>query len=285
MLVSTNTGPYRKLKNLNKILDIIKNAGFDAYDYSMYDMGEYNKYVNLAYDDDYVNKAKKLREYADSINLKCNQAHSIFPSFFLNNESLTNEKINITIRCMEIASILGAKIIVVHPENNATAEQNYIFYKQLEPYCEKFNIKVAVENMWNWKSGESRCCKAACSHPDDFLKHITLLNSKWFTCCVDIGHGEMMVDTSSSELIETLGSHVGALHVHDNDCVHDHHSLPGSGNIDFKRVLDSLKKVNYSGDVTLEIKALFFEFPEKYYDVAAKISCDIAKEIRDYLLK
>lgn len=288
MLVSCHTNPFKKLKDIHKILDIIKAAGFDAYDYSMFNMGnEFNKTINFAFIDDYKEKAIELRKYADSIGLKCNQAHSIFPSFFLNNEELTKEKVAQTIKTMEIASILGAKIIVVHPENNATPEQNLKFYKILEPYCEKFNIKIGVENMWNWKQGEPRCCEAACSYPENFLKHMELLNSPWFVACVDLGHAEMMPGTNAPAIIKTLGSYVQALHVHDNDCVHDDHMIPYSNKIPFDPIIKSLKEINYKGDVTLEVDNFvrFFPTDEEHYLIAAKILYEVANKIRNGILK
>ena len=288
MLVSTHTHSLIDLKDLHTILRVIKKAGFDAYDYSMFNMGEeLNNAVNFAFMDDYKEKALELRKYADSIGLVCNQAHAIFPSFFLGNEELTKEKVSQTIKCMEIASILGAKIIVVHPENNATPEENLIFYKTLEPYCKKFNIKIGVENMWNWKKGEPTCCEAACSYPDNYLKHMQLLDSPWFVACVDIGHAEMMPNTSAPEIIEKLGNYVGALHIHDNDKIHDNHQIPYSNKIDFNAVIEALRDIHYQGDITLEVEnfARFFPKDEEHYQIAANILFEVANKIRQGVLQ
>lgn len=287
MLISTHTHSLIELENLHLILKIIKKAGFDAYDYTMFDMGEnLNKKVNFAFMDDYKEKALELRKYADSIGLICNQAHAIFPSFFLGNEELTKKKIKQTIKCMEIASILGAKIIVVHPENNATPEENMVFYKRLEPYCSKFNIKIGVENMWNWKNGDPVCSEAACSYPDNFITHLQLLNSPWFVACVDVGHAEMMPNTSAPEMIRQLGNYVQALHIHDNDTIRDYHRIPYSNKIDFSAIIEALKDINYQGDITLEVDnfACFFPKDEKHYQIAANILFEVANRIRNGVL-
>lgn len=284
MLISQNIGMLYELRDLKKILNIIKNAGFDAYDYTMFtDHGETDKYVNIFTMDDYVSKAKELREYADSIGLICNQAHAIFPSFFKGDEERTEKGIKDTIKCMEIASILGAKIIVVHPENNCSAKENAEYYKRLEHYCEKYNIIIGVENMWNWDDVNKKVVNAACAYPKDFLETIELLNPKWFTCCVDIGHAEMMSGMSAKELIKTLGSHVGALHIHDNDKYLDRHMIPFSGKINFDEVTDALKEINYKGDVTLEVLNFLNVFPteEKYYQIGTNIMYEAAKRIYD----
>ena len=286
MLISQNISPLYPLKDLKLILRIIKNAGFDAYDYTMcLDYLECEKYTNIFLMDDYIEQAKRLKEYADSIGLLCNQAHAIFPSFFLGDEEKTKNGIKDTIKCMEIASILGAKIIVVHPENNGTAEQNCAFYKQLEPYCEKYNIIIGIENMWNWDSKHDKASNAACAYKDDFKKHIELLNSKWFTCCVDIGHAEMMEGSSAKMILETLGDHVGCLHIHDNDRKHDFHKIPFSDSINWNEVIDTLKKINYKGDITLEVLNFLNYFPteEKYYQIGTNIMYEAAKRIYDEL--
>jgi sugar phosphate isomerase/epimerase len=288
MLVSTNTHGLANLKDLRTILRVIKKAGFDAYDYSMFEMGdELNKAINFAFMDDYKEKAIELRKYADSIGLVCNQAHAIFPSFFIGNEELTNQKIEHTVKCMEIASILGAKIIVVHPENHATPEQNRDYYKRLEPYCIKYNIKIGVENMWNRRKGEPRCCETACSYPDNYVKHMQLLDSPWFVACVDIGHAEMMPGTSAPEIIRALGGYVKALHVHDNNRITDDHRIPYCSKIDFEEVIKALRDINYQGDITLEVEhfAEFFPNDEEDYQLAADILFEAADKIRKATLK
>ena len=284
MLISQNIGMLYELRDLKTILNIIKKAGFDAYDYSMTtDHGETDKYVNIFTMDDYQNKAKELREYADSIGLICNQAHAIFPSFFKGNEEKTEKGIKDAIKCMEIASILGAKVIVVHPENNCRAKENSLYYKRLEPYCEKFNIKIGVENMWNWDNVNHKVVSAACAYPDDFRETIELLNPKWFTCCVDIGHAEMMEGMSAKELLLTLGSYVGALHVHDNDKYLDRHMIPFSGKINFDEIIDALKEINYQGDITLEVLNFLNYFPldEESYQIGTNMMYEAAKRIYD----
>ncbi len=282
MLISQNIGMLYELRDLKTILNIIKKAGFDAYDYSMTtDHGETDKYVNIFTMDDYVSKAKELRKYADSIGLICNQAHAIFPSFFKGDEERTEKGIKDAIKCMEIASILGAKIIVVHPENNCSAKENADYYKRLEPYCEKFNIIIGVENMWNWDNVNKKVVNAACAYPKDFLETIELLNPKWFICCVDIGHAEMMEGMSAKELLRTLGSHVGALHIHDNDKYLDRHMIPFSGKINFDEVVDALKEINYQGDITLEVLNFLNYFPTdiESYQIGTNMMYIAAKRI------
>ena len=57
---------------------IISDAGFDAYDISLFELTRSEEY--LFNSPDYVNIAKELREYADSLGIVCNQSHAPFPS-------------------------------------------------------------------------------------------------------------------------------------------------------------------------------------------------------------
>jgi excinuclease ABC subunit B len=85
---------------------------------------------------------------------------------------------------MEIAAILGAKIIVVHPKQHLEYaeyskelfEMNVEFYKSLIPYCEKFGIKVATENMWQWDNVNKKIIDSVCSKPQEFCDLIDEIN-------------------------------------------------------------------------------------------------------------
>ena len=153
MLLSNLTQWVGSALSEKEAVKIIAEAGFDAYDISLFKLTRDENYQFNS--PDYVNIAKDLRKYADSLGIVCNQSHAPFPSSTGKEEEdkVIFEKI---VRAMEIASILGAKIIVVHPKQHLIYPDhpdelfniNVEFYKSLIPYCEKFGIKVACENMW-----------------------------------------------------------------------------------------------------------------------------------------
>ena len=53
-------------------------------------------------------------------------------------------------------------------------------------------------------------------------------------------------------MIKALGDRLKALHIHDNDKLHDSHQLPFTMNIDFEPIVKALKETNYDGYFTLE---------------------------------
>lgn len=283
MLISTHTFPFEKIGSFVKIINLIKESGFDAFDLSLFNLN-FKEVYSLLNDDDYLYKANELKKYIDKIGIVCNQCHAPFPVIYPNDSVKSEIVLKQIIRCLEIGSILNAKAVIVHPCNDFTPEQNKKFYDKLLPYCQKLNIKIALENMWNWEMGEPRACFASCSTAEDFLANIKLLDEKYFTCCLDIGHAEMMEDNSASKMILALNKHLGALHIHDNDCVHDFHALPFTMSIDFDSVIKSLKEVNYQGDITLEADSFGKKFPVELLPSVCKMHYAVANYIRKKIL-
>ena len=136
---------------------------------------------------------------------------------------------------------------------NASAEENAQMYNMLLPFAKEHNVKIATENMWNWESGASKSCPAACSLADDFKKHIDVINDPYFVACLDIGHAEMEGSGDGAPyMIRELGDRLQALHIHDTDKIGDNHQIPFSLKIDFNEVAKALKDINYGGVLTLE---------------------------------
>lgn len=267
MKLSTHTLPLLQL-GYSRALETIAAAGFDAYDFSMFDMPEPQSPIH---GDGWRETAKAVRRHADSLGLVCNQSHAPFPSH-RDDDRHWNERIGGWLaRALEITSILGGEICVVHPWNNFTPQENAErVYRPLLPYCKQFGVKIGVENMWNW--GQSGAVACACSLPDNYIEHLSLLDPDWFVACLDIGHAEMFPDeTSTGELIAALRGRLHALHVHDNDRRHDDHTFPYSGKIDWDRVLEALRAVGYDGDLTFEV------------DIVGRMPIDLRDEGLRYL--
>ena len=292
MYISTEINSFRAYGDRRKIIRMLQEAGFTAYDYSMFGDGWLKPNTSLL-SDDYREQAQAFRAYADSIGMPCNQAHAPFPTALrldvqygdLTDNAAYNEMAIMEIkRAIEVAGILGAKVCVVHPCNDYTPEQNAKLYQLFEEDARKAGVKIGVENMWNWNRGEPNACAAACSHHDNFKAHMNLLPKDVFVACLDIGHAEMAgLNTSATQMIETLDCDLQALHIHDNDRVHDEHCLPFTRKIDFEAMITALKKIGYQGDVTMEADTYIRRFPLQLYPIAVKLLAEVARYIRDRL--
>lgn len=251
MKTSTEIGSVSKIVGEEKAVEYVARAGFDAWDFSMFEMCKYNWRTNLVTvtSKDYLKLARKLKNIGLENGIVCNQSHAPFPTSNLDVRSYLK-------RAIECTAEAGGKICVIHPCNNSTPKENAEFYFELLPFAKECGVKIATENMWNWNNEKDEACAAACSSHENFKKHIDVVNDDFFVACVDIGHGEMKgLNTSAADIIRHLGSKVQALHIHDNDKWHDSHQLPFTMNIDFEPILKALKDIGYSGYFTLEADA------------------------------
>lgn len=279
---STEILSFKGMGDVHAVLSAVKEAGFSAYDATM---DEYLTEITEA--EDYREKAMALRAFADGIGLPCNQSHAPFPTWKKGEEDFNERLFARICRVLEVSAILGAKICVVHPCNDATAEENAVFYRRLEPFARKFGIKIALENMWNVGQWDPFvAAPAACSDHVDFLKHLALLPSDVFVACLDIGHAEMAgLHTGAVQMIETLGNRIEALHLHDTDKVHDNHELPGTMQIDYAPILEALANMGYAGDITLEASSFAYGKTGADCFSAMKIMAQTAGNIREELEK
>lgn len=280
MIVSTTTDILAKQFGHKVAIKMIADVGFDAYDFAFYGLSE----DTPIFREDYERYARELKEYSDICGITCNQAHAPFPSSVGVKEK--DEKIyeNI-VRSMEVASILGAKIIVVHPVQHLTYaehpqelfEMNVAFYKSLIPYCEKFGIKVAIENMWQYNSASKCITDSTCSRSWEFCKYIDAVNSDWIVGCLDIGHASLVVK-DIPKFINGMGNRrLQALHIHDTDFIKDLHTLPFTQKIDYLSVMRALDEIGYKGDFTYEADNFLKVFPQELYPDVLAFMCVVGR--------
>ncbi len=266
-------------------IKLFKDAGFEAFDMSLFRMiKKDNDYYT---DEDYINRATELRKYIDEIGIVCNQSHAPFPSSF--GDERDEWIFGQIVKSMEIASILGAKCIVVHPKQHLNYaeyarelfDMNVEFYKSLIPHAQKFGIKIATENMWQTNNGSRVPSDSVCSRAWEFCKLIDAVDSPYLVGCLDIGHAALM-NADIPKFIRDLGAQrLQALHVHDVDLVHDNHTLPFLHKINFAAVTKALGETGYRGDITFEANSIFRNYPPELYLSVARLM----KDTGDYLVR
>ena len=287
MILSTQTDYlYRKL-GLEKAIDIIADSGFDAIDLTLFDMKNDD---SVFCQDNYRELAQTIKERAQSRGLFFNQAHAPFPSS--KNDEAYNEMIFGRIcRSIEIAGIVDAKCIIVHPmhhlpyiDNADELKQlNMEFYRKLAPYAQAAGVKIALENMWQ-RNVEKKIVVSACSRTKDFIDWIDTLNDDCFVACLDLGHSGLY-GFDAAEMIKGLGDRLGALHVHDNDYQGDHHEAPYLGKMHWDTICEALAQIDYKGDLTLEADNFFNHFPEELAQSASRFLHDIGRNLIDRIEK
>jgi sugar phosphate isomerase/epimerase len=252
MKTSTEIASLSKKVGERKAVELYGKAGFDAWDFSLFEMARWDWDKHAITDtphplksSEYLAFARELKRIGEDYGMVCNQSHAPFPVRYMSDDILK--------RAIECTAEAGGSICIIHPDNDATAEQNAEMYQRLLPFAKEHGVKIATENMWNWYKGEPTSAPAACSTIDSFVKHIDVVNDPYFVACLDLGHAEMRGSGDGApEMIRALGHRLQALHIHDNDRLHDSHQIPFSMDMDFGAIVDALKEIGYSGYLTLE---------------------------------
>ncbi len=285
--ISTETASLVRAGYTHKeAIGVIADAGFDAYDITLCELTKYNHILRKAeintdspfQKEDYKEYCAMLKAYADERGIVCNQAHAPF--------SVMNDVIRSQVpKSIEIAGLLGCEVIVIHPGNDWSPEQNKEFYDELLPLTKKYGMKIATENMWNWNTEKDEAKFASCSNEEDFVANLKAVDDEDFIACLDIGHAEMRgLNTTAEKMIYALGDKLLALHLHDNDKWQDSHAIPFTMDIDFDVVCKALRDIGYKGDFTLESCHIFGD--RKREEVLPQLHQmkEAAAKIRDMVL-
>lgn len=235
-----------------KAIKVVADAGFDALDYSMFDLKREDNPVNHA---DYRTRMASFRQIAEDCGVCFNQTHAPFPSFKCDNKAYSDEVYPQLIRAMEATAILGAPHIVMHPQPAGvdSLERNIEFFSSLAPYCKDFGVKIALENLI--------APSEYFNTPEHLGALIDALDADCFTCLVDIGHAS--IHGTAASFLSGMGKRVTALHVHDNDGVHDHHNMPFNRSLNWQEICAALRGIEYSGDFTFEAGFYVRQFPKE----------------------
>ena len=137
---------------------------------------------------------------------------------------------------------------------------NVSFFNMLLEYAEKYNVRIAAENLFDIPGA----ARHFCSKPQNLKYIIDNVNSPLVGACIDTGHA-LVSGIEPNVFLNTLGEKVFALHIHDNNGFSDQHNLPPFGNIDWKKFVETLKNINYTGYFNYEVHG------EKVYDMPLSV--------------
>ena len=285
MLLSTSTGSIAKRLGLLEALAAIKNAGFDAYDFSLRPLTSQPDSPLMR--EDYLDFLREVKQTADTLGLVCNQAHATFPPEKYGNEEYNQATFARIIREIEAAAFVGAPIIVVHavkplPKDVDPIAENLRFYRSLIPYCEKYNIKIAVENLFELDELRDRRKPCCIGTSDKLAAFVDLLDSDWFTVCLDVGHAAINVE-DPQDAIRTLGKRISCVHIHDNDFVNDRHTLPYLGKADWDEVCKAFAEVGYEGYFTAETGTFEGSFPAELIPAALQLEVTLFRHLAEII--
>lgn len=191
-----------------------------------------------------------FKAFADAHNVAFPQGH-----LWLNVRLCAKEVDSVSILkdWITLFSVVGIKNAVLHCDGrsfdaNTSHEEilsaNAERLKELAPYAEQRGVRICLENL----GGHFACI-------DDLLQVIRLVGSPALGICLDTGHLNIHdKNTTQLQFIRKAGALLHALHIADNEGVHDQHMMPfGRGNVNWKSVMQGLAEIGYADLFNYEI--------------------------------
>jgi sugar phosphate isomerase/epimerase len=166
-------------------------------------------------------------------------------------------------RCARIFSMLGARIMNIHPcyfcppaMRGSIVELNIEALRPIVKMASSHGLTIAFENF-----------KPPFDRVATFNK--LLGEVEGLSLHLDFGHANMGKN-NHEVFCKQLGSAITHVHFSDNRATADHHMPLGVGNIDWKNAVDSLKSTGYDGTITLEVFCNDSQMLFHYLDLSRK---------------
>ena len=147
---------------------------------------------------------------------------------------------------IEFTAALGGDAIVMHiPDQDDRASEPAVWDQlrrsidTLEPVARARNIRIAVENTGNGAGNYENIAELFAAYAPDYLG-----------LCYDCGHGTL--HGRGLDQLELMKDRLAAVHLHDNDGLHDLHRLPFTGKVDWARLANIMARSAYSKCVSME---------------------------------
>ena len=207
---------------------------------------------------------EKLKSILSTYNVE-SSVHSSFRGLNIGSESPEERKNTLkqTEKCIKFAYNIDAKKVTVHSgyslipssDKNSRLAARERFEEDLKD-CVKmandYSLKLAVENMDNPQFYVCSLSEAA-----ELAEKIDGLSITFDVAHLHIYKSQKGISAPekqiAEETISLLSDHLTHLHLSDNIGAEDRHLIPGDGLINFKPIVDAVKKINYNGQVIVEL--------------------------------
>lgn len=239
--------------------EMLKNAGFQGVDISMtIDMMDTEKVFSPEWRERILGRAAAAKAagleiaqchlpyYPNHIPYPGEGKYEDFEAFMLPRYELG----------LAICAEIGCPVGVTHPYSNVssaadTHEGNLRMLEKLIPLLEKYNVKLALENLWAKEYKWSHVSSA-----NEILSIINECGSPMVGACIDTGHANIF-SLNISDMARTYGDRLFALHVNGN-AGKDEHTIPYAMSgwcelIDFNKFTRTLHEIGFKGFFNLEL--------------------------------
>lgn len=227
-------------------MNAIKKAGFDG--------------VILLWADYFDKDYKDFPKYADKAGLFVENTHAPYmkSNTIWRDTPEGQDYTNHIIACIKDCKAYRIPTLVMHPINGNDPLPTYDVgierFKKIVDNAEKYDINVAIENQGN----------------ADYIGYVfDRIKSHRLRFCFDSGHEKFY--SPQLDLLDLYGDKLSALHLHDNSGNEDAHALPYTGIIEWNKIANKLKEIDYKGAIALETLNKGFEHienPVEFLEIA-----------------
>ena len=236
MLLSMCSDYARDTGNAEQDLRKIADAGFDGIQWIHH------------WNTDFIYTPPEIRQiekWLKGFNLKLFDLHAtagVEKRWFSETEYEREAGVDLVKNRAEMTHALGGNVIVMHiprliPDNLAKWKQLKKSLDELEGFCARKKIRIAVENLFfDEFNGISKLMQG---YSPDYLG-----------ICYDSGHGNM--GGKGLDHLAKFADRLIALHLHDNNGFDDQHKPLFSGTTDWPKLAAVVSKSTYTGPLTQE---------------------------------
>jgi len=208
--------------------------------------------------------AKVLRRLADYHGVPVLAVHA--PCLLITQRVWGREPWSKLVKAADVASDLGANVVVVHPPFRWQREYAREFETGLARVQADADVKFAVENLYPLRAGGTEVAA--------YAPHWNPLELDCDHVTLDLSHTAVS-DSDAQEMACDLGKRLAHVHLADGTRpgLPDEHLVPGRGTQPCAELLERLPAMGYGGTVVLEVstrRALSGE--ERYADLAESLA-------------
>jgi protein FrlC len=244
--------------SIQEAIEVVSNAGYDSIDI-------WGGRPHVYRSDFSKEELQEIRHKIESLNL---EVCSFMPAFFRYPHSLSNpnkrvrqDSIEYMRQCMDNASHLGAKILLVIPGKSLHDQSLEDAWKRnLESieiickYSESYDFALGLEPA-------NRFVTDLVNTAADALEVLNQINHEKLGVVMDTGHMNL-VEEKPSDSIALLGKNLLQIHVNDNDGIEQLNLIPGDGTFNFSEFIRLLTHSEFSGCISAELGWRYTSNPE-----------------------
>jgi sugar phosphate isomerase/epimerase len=244
--IGLSTGCFYEISVFDCMEDI-KNAGFSTVEIS-------SSATHLDYHD--MKAVKQARQMMTDLRLELYSLHAPFGSAIdiTSPDSTERERSYQELLMAAKAAVdLGVRYLVIHPGPEKNLELPCADYMErlenaakvfdsISRFCTENNVELVLENaLPHLLFGNMR----------DMLWILGAISNTHVGACLDTGHAAL---ARTLDIIPyKLSGYLQYIHAHDNNGGDDDHLPPGSGTIDWRKLLGILKTTGFKGSFILEL--------------------------------